>query len=305
MRPVHRLMTTLALTILGCGFNGSALAEESQFSYVYTTDLLPKGAKEVEQWMTWRHQKIAGQYDQVEGKTEVEYGVSDRLQVALYANYSWTRAFHNGPLGATTPPEQFADKDTGPDEHFRTARLVGVSGEVIYRVLSPYTDGIGLALYAEPTIGSEFRELETKLVLQKNFLDDRLITALNFTYAPEWRYLQDPVNPLTKSWQEETDINLNVAVSYRFAPKWSAGFEFLNEHEYNSYRFTKQSNNGYYFGPTLHYGGKDFFLTATLLEQLPWATPHSDTVEGSLVGGRIYDNDYEKYRLRIKAGFYF
>ncbi|WP_230677086.1 glutathione S-transferase C-terminal domain-containing protein [Ralstonia solanacearum] len=140
-----------------------AHAEESQFAYVYTTDLLPKGAKEIEQWMTWRHQKIGGYYDQVEGRTEVEYGLTDRLQVALYGNYAWARAYHNGPYGATTPPEQFADKDVDPDARWSDKRFVGVSAEAIYRVLSPYTDGVGLAFYVEPTIGPQFKELETKV----------------------------------------------------------------------------------------------------------------------------------------------
>ncbi|MFP3889746.1 DUF6662 family protein [uncultured Ralstonia sp.] len=302
---LRRFWGLLGLAALGLGGMSVAKAEESQFAYVYTTDLLPKGAKEIEQWMTWRHQKIGGAYDQIEGRTEVEYGLTDRLQVALYGNYAWSRAYQNGPFGATTPPEQFADKDVDPNALWTGRRFVGVSGEAIYRVLSPYTDGVGLALYVEPTIGPKFKELETKIILQKNFLDDRLTTAFNFTYAPEWRYLDDTSAVSGKSWQEETDINYNFAVSYRFAPKWSAGVEFVNEHEYNSYRYKNQSNNGYFIGPTLHYGGKNFFVTATFLEQLPWAHAHSDTVDGTLVGGRTFDNDFEKYRVRIKAGYYF
>lgn len=284
----------------------AAHAEESQFAYVYTTDLLPKGQKEVEQWMTWRHQKTGGTFDEIEGRTEVEYGLSDRKQVAAYANYAWAQAYHNGPFRQTTPPEQFADAgNVGPDAHFKSSRLVGLSGEVIYRVLSPYTDGIGLALYAEPTIGSRFMELETKLILQKNFLDDKLITAFNFTYAPEWRHVEADAGSPRRTWQEETDINSNFAVSYRYAANWSAGAEFVNEHEYNSFNFTHESNDGDYFGPTLHYGGKRFFVTATVLTQLPWAKAHEDSVAGAVVGARTFDNDFEKYRLRVKAGFYF
>lgn len=305
MKLVSPLCRLLALTAACWALSFSALAEESQFAFVYTTDLLPKGAKELEQWLTWRHEKIAGYYDQVEGRTELEYGLSDSLQVALYANYAWARAYHNGPYGATTPPEQFSDKVVDPNAPWSDARFVGVSGEAIYRLLSPYIHGVGLALYVEPTVGPSFRELETKIILQKNFLDDRLITAFNFTYAPEWRYLPDPSNAAVRSWQEETDVNLNFAASYRFAAKWSAGFEFVNEHEYNSYNFTHQSNNAYYFGPTIHYGAKQFFVTVTFLEQLPWARAQSDTIPGTLVGGRTFDVDFEKYRLRIKAGFYF
>jgi hypothetical protein len=285
----------------------AASAEESMFAYVYTTDLLPQGAKEVEQWMTWRHQKIAGTYDQIEGRTEFEYGLTDRLQVALYLNYNWTQAYHNGPFGATTPPEQFADFYPGPDDHFNKARLVGVSGEAIYRILSPYTDVFGLALYTEPTVGKNFFEVENKIIVQKNFLDDLLTVAFNFTYAPEFRNLLDPADPTgtATSWQEETDINYALAVSYRFVENWSAGFEFVNEHEYNGFVFNHESNSGYYLGPTLHYGGERFFVTMTALWQMPWATAHSDTVPGALVNGYILDNDFEKFRFRLKAGYTF
>lgn len=284
----------------------AAHAEESQFGYVYTTDLLPKGAKEVEQWATWRHQKVAGKYDEVEGRTEVEYGLTDNLQGALYANYASARAYHNGPDGATTPPEQFADKtNVGADQNWHGKRFVGVSGELIYRALSPYTDPIGLAFYFEPVVGPKFREIESKIILQKNFLDDRLVTAFNATYAPEWRLVDSEKKPGAHTWNAETDINYNFAASYRFAPNWSAGMELVNEHEYNSYHLHHETNSGYFTGPSIHYGGKQYFVTVTALEQLPWATGHGSTVDGAVVGHRDYDNDYEKFRLRVKAGFYF
>lgn len=283
---------------------GAVRAEESQFGFVYTTDLLPKGQQEIEQWATWRHEKIGGQFDQLEGRTEIEYGLSDRLQVALYANYAWAQAYHNGPLGATTPSEQFSTAQPGPDDQFRAAHYIGTSVEAIYRVLSPYTDPVGLALYIEPTSGAQFREVESKVILQKNYFDDQLILACNLTYAPEWRYLPD-YSGIHSNWQEETDVNVNFAASYRFRQNWSAGFEFLNEREYNSYNFTQWTNSGYYFGPSIHFGGKRFFVTAVFLEQLPWATVHGATIPGAVVGGRDFDNDFEKFRVRIKTGFYF
>lgn len=299
------LLATLAAGTLGAGLASTASAEESQFGYVYTTDLLPKGAMEVEQWATWRHQKVAGTFDQLDGRTEFEYGLADNLQVAMYLNYTWAQAYRNGPYGVTTPPEPLSYDNPDPYSHYQASRFVGVSGEVIYRIFSPYTDKIGMAVYVEPTIGAAFRELEAKLILQKNFFDDRLVTAFNATYAPEWRNQHVDDIPGKNAWNYEVDANLGLAASYRFAPDWSAGLEFENEHEYNSYNFTHETNNGYYFGPTIHYGGKRFFITATFLEQLPWASTHSDTVPGAVVGGRVFDNDFEKYRLRIKGGFYF
>jgi hypothetical protein len=285
--------------------SSGALAEESMFAFVYTTDLLPQGGKEIEQWLTWRHKKIDGYYNQLEGRTEFEYGLTDRLQVALYLNYAWSEAFHNGPFGATTPPEQFADFTVGSDDHFSKSRFVGVSSEAIYRILSPYTDAFGLALYTEPTIGKNFFELENKVILQKNLFDDLLTIAFNFTYAPEFRFLPGDDDPTVSNWQEETDVNFSLAMSYRFMANWSAGFEFLNEREYNSFDFSRLSNSGYYLGPTLHYGGERFFVTATALWQMPWATAHTDTVPGALEIGFVLDNDFERFRLRIKAGHTF
>jgi hypothetical protein len=294
----------VALGAIAATIGDHAFAEEAMFGYVYTTDLLPQGGKEVEQWMTWRHQKIGGQYDQIENRTEFEYGLTDRLQLGLYANYNWTQAFHNGPFGATTPPEQFSDFSVDPDDHFNAARFVGISGEVIYRVLSPYTDAFGLALYTEPTIGQNFREIESRIIFQKNLFDDLLTLAFNFTYAPEWRHLLND-DGVSTSWQEETDVNFGFAASYRFIENWSVGLEFLNEREFNSFAFNHESNSGYYLGPVVHYGGERLFATATALWQVPWAGAHTDTVPGALVDGYILDNDFEKFRLRIKLGYTF
>ncbi len=171
-------------------------------------------------------------------------------------------------------------------------------------MLSPYTDAFGLALYTEPTIGQNFREIESRIIFQKNFFDDLLTLAFNFTYAPEWRHLLND-DGVAASWQEETDVNLGFAASYRFIENWSAGVEFLNEREFNSFALNHESNSGYYLGPVIHYGGERLFVTATALWQVPWAGAHTDTVHGALVGGYILDNDFEKFRLRIKLGYTF
>jgi len=283
----------------------SAFAAEDQFSFTYTTDLLPKHQWEIEQQTTWRFTKAYGTFDEFQNVTELEYGVNDRFQMSLGINWDWTHAFQNGPFAQTTPPEQFADETPGPNDHFSAARLEGISLEMIYRLLSPYTDPVGLAILLEPIRGPFFKELEGKIILHKNFADDRGTVAFNMTYAPEWRYLPND-DGTSRSWQEETDVNFNLAASYRFAPSWSAGAEFLNEHEYgSSYNFTNEFNNGYFFGPTLHYGGKKFFVTATFVRQLPWATLHVGTIPGGLVNGYVNDNDFEKYRLRVKFAYYF
>lgn len=307
IQSARRVCAAVAVCLLA-GLSGAARADEPVFGFVYTTDLLPKGQKEVEQWLTWRHQKAGGRYDQLENRTEFSYGATDDFQISGYANYNWTRAFHNGPDGTTTPPEQFSDYHTGPDDHFNATRFVGVSFEGIYRILSPYTDPVGLAVLLEPTIGPNFKELEARVIFQKNFLDDRLITAANLTWAPELRHI--PADPATGEMPSnpniETDINFGVGVSYRFAPNWSFGWEFQNEREVNDYAVFSRRHwmgDAYYTGPTIHYGGEKFFVTLTAWEQLPIGKNYTDP--SVIVGGRDYDVDFEKFRTRLKVGFYF
>ncbi len=244
MNSKSGILLLLALSLVP--LTRPVLAAESQFAFVYTTDLLPKGEKEIEQWATWRHQKIGGSYDLLEGKTAYEYGLNDDVQVALYASYAWTHANRNGPGGATTPAEQFGYDSPGPTDNYSATRFIGLSFEEIWRLYSPYTNPVGVALYMEPTVGSKFLELETRLILQKNFLDDTLVFGFNFTYAPEFRQLPNDDGTTGERWQEEADINFTLAGSYRFAPNLSAGFEFLNEREYAALDFSNLANNGYF-----------------------------------------------------------
>jgi Family of unknown function (DUF6662) len=296
---IGSLLTTLLMTAPVPG-GSEALADEPLFGFLYTTDTLPQGQKEVEQWMTWRHGKAHGYYDQLENRTEFSYGVTDAFQLSGYLNYNWTRAYHNAVDGTTTLPEQFSDYNVSPNDHFSGGRFIGVSLEGIYRVLSPYEDPIGLAFYLEPTVGTNFDEIEGRTIFQKDFLDDRLVTDLNLTWAPEFR---PPVRPVG---DVETDINWGVGASYRFVPRWYFGWEFQNEREMNGLSFFNRSswtNDAYYTGPVIHYGGEHFFATLSVWNQLPFAYDYANA--GVLYHGRDYDIDFEQFRSRLKVGWYF
>lgn len=278
-----------------------AHADEPLFGYTYTTDTLPQGKYEIEQWSTSRFTKGHGNFWQQENRTEFSYGWNSRLQLSLYQDYDSTAAFHNGPFGATTPGEPFSYDSPDANAHYSNTAYIATDVEAIYRILSPYEHFMGLAVYTEERAGRDFFETENKLLFQKNYRQDRLVLAANFTYAPELR--NDRPGPLTLN---ESDVNASYGVSYRFIPNWSAAFELRNEREFGSWTFwNHEINDAYYLGPSLHYAGKHFFATTTFLEQMPWATTHEDTVPGAIVNGRDYDNDFEKYRVRVKVGWYF
>src|SRR4051794_7477848 len=149
-------------------FASHAFASEAFFGYLYTTETTPGGQWEYEQTQTLRSGKARGTYNAVDLRNEFEYGVTGNFQVALYINSSY--------LNSTN---QYDPEDVSADlPNHNAFNVNGVSVEMLYRVLSPYKDPIGLAFYLEPEVAIRDRmtgedkierSLEGRLILQKNF----------------------------------------------------------------------------------------------------------------------------------------
>jgi hypothetical protein len=174
-----------------------ARADEAIFAWTYTTDLLPKDRWEFEQWMTARWEKEHGTYNVFDFREELEYGVTDNFQVALYLNHHYVDASDHIPVADPAHPKKLLPgvfETGGEDVHagydpatpFDSYHFQSVSFEANYRLLSPYRDPIGLALYFEPAVGDQETELEWKVLLQKNWLEDRFVWALNINYELEF-----------------------------------------------------------------------------------------------------------------------
>ena len=219
-------------------------------------------------------------YYRLQGRTELEYGVSDRFQVALYASYSRTKIVPNGPGAPGSPENSFL--------------FDGISGEAIYQVLNPYTAPVGLALYFEPSIGRGTRALEFKALLQKNLLEDRLILAANLNLEYEWE--RD-----AGVWEHGSALEFYLGASYRFAPGWFGGLEFLNENAYSGHILSGASaqTSAFYFGPTLHYASQGWWATLAFLPQLPIA---GNPGGGAGAVSHGYVTEEERMRMRLRIG---
>ena len=274
------------IALVGVALLGGVLparADETPFASIYTTEMMLQGAMEIEQWLTWTNSKPDERFDEVEGRTEIEYGVTNKFLLSLYANYRRTKIV---PLGPGAPD--------GPED---TTRFTGFSAEAIYQVLNPYTDPFGFALYLEPAIGAGERALEAKLLFQKNFLDDRLVFAANINIEYVWAH-----DVAAGILDHETALEFYLGASYRFAPGWFGGVEFLNENGYSGHLLFDDAHaetNAFYFGPALHYAAQGWWATLAVYEQLPWAgNPAHDPgaiSHGLLVGA-------ERLRLRFRVG---
>jgi len=273
-----------------------ARADETPFGYVYTTDSLPKGHWEYEQWNTVRTGKPKGTYTSLDILNEAEYGFTDTFSGSFYLHSSLLHT-HNA-LNPDDPTETL-DNQTNFD-------LNGISVELKKRLLSPYKDPIGLTVYAEPELGVREaltgenvieRAIELKLIMDKHFIDDRLIVASNIVFEPEWERNGDVRD-------KELQNEYSVGASYLIHPGWFAGVEMLNRRLFGRQSFGRQEASAWFLGPSLHFAQKEWWTTLTVLPQIV-GNPHSLGLDAN--GNPVSDasrtlGEYEKMEIRLRIG---
>lgn len=251
-------------------------ADDQPFLTVYTTDIDTQYEKEIEQSLYWNTQKPHRAFNGWLSRTEFEYGVTDDFQLSAYLNYEWERS-HPHPTG-------------GPEE---TWHATSVSGEAIYRFLNPYFDPIGLAVYFEPTFGDNVRELEAKLLLQKNFFNDNLRLAANINFEDTWE--RD-----VGVWDKGSAVEFFAGAAYNITPEFSVGAEFNNENDYAGlFGSNRLATNAYYLGPTVEYIAAPFIVRFGVQFQMPWSSDHTGE-PGAVLHG--YLTDAERIRLGLRIG---
>lgn len=279
----------------------SAQADENLLNYVKGAEVQPKNTWELYQWITRRSDKGTGHYTAWDFQTELEYGVTDRLAVALYLNGQ-----------AIDTKGILVDAYIPKDMNYGYA-FSGVAAAFKYNFLSPFKDGIGISLYAEPIIATKdphsgqdkrMYSFESSLLLQKNFLDDTLVWLTNIglesTYArraavenlpPDFEW---PVVP-----EMEIEPTLSVGFSKRFASNWYGGAEAQYQSEFETE--VGRERWSLFAGPTLHYGARKWWATLTWFPQLRGG--------GEQVPGQNNPNlqlvEKTKQEWRLKIGFNF
>lgn len=246
---------------------GQATAGEGAFGWIYTLDLQPKGTLEFEQRLQLNHRQQVGKYDVWIGRTELEYGLTNDLQIAAYLNsYDANINQNYTNPGACTSRATCSSGFPVPASHdsaapFKEYGIDGASFELIYRITNPVVSPVGVGLYFEPTIGKLKNEIEARLLLQSNFLDDKLVLASNIVFANEQlKFLGEGNTP-------ESMLDLLVGASYRFAPKWFAGMEARYHNDYAKYNLKEQTQRALFVGPNLHYAAKEWWFTAAWRHQ--------------------------------------
>lgn len=228
MKPAQSLLTLL-LTLAAA--LPSASAGDRRYSYLYETSTMPKGDVEFEHWFTWSGYDSKDRFD---FRHEIEFGVTDHLQLGLYlANWRYERMNGRGETA------------------FKTSAL-----EAIYNLADPHNAPIGAAIYGEVSLGDKELGIETKLLLEKNFGPVNL--TYNFKLEAEWEGSQ-----LSDLDEDLGEFGNYLGASYQFSPSLTAGVELVHEWESEHWQF--RSEDELFLGPNLCWRKGDFSLVATAL----------------------------------------
>ncbi len=258
-------------------------ADEHLFGRTLGAETLPEGKSELYQFVTMRWGKDSGKYQGWDTDTEFEYGVSDLLTVGVDVIQHYFHVRNNEELGDLTG-YQFG----------------GLEFSAKYRILSPFKDPIGLAFRFETGYLSHddvggFPQQEIlaspEILIQKNFLDDTLVLAVNL--GVEWAWGKQPA----EEYNKEVSFDGALGLSYRFAPNWFIGAEGRIRSEYPLFDLGFHEHTVVFLGPALHYGSEKWWGT------LSW---------GYQVWGRGVDEPHGKSfaeeaqnEVRLKLGLNF
>ena len=152
----------------------------------------------------------------------------------------------------------------GSDTYHRTS-LDGGSLEAIWRLSNPVTAPVGVGLYLEPTWGKLEDSIEVRLLLQSNFLDDRMVLAVNLVYEPE-KEKYDDAGIIRNSIGD-----VLYGASYRIAPRWMTGIEGRLHTDHDGYYWNKRTQIANFVGPTVHYAAQKWWGDRRVASPAQWS----------------------------------
>lgn len=269
----------LCVLILWISLGAPARADDQPFLTLYMTDIDSQGAREAEQLLGWKTGKTNASYNDFLSRSEVEYGITDNLQGSVYISYERDRTRTR----------------VGPSE---TDNSVGVSGELIWRLLNSDFDPIGFALYFEPSWSTDERAIESRILLQKNFLNDALRWAINVNFEDDW-------DRETNGWERNSAVEFDTGVAYALTSRLNAGVELDNERAFEGLVMggaSREQASAFFLGPTIDYEPLPWKITLGAQAQLPWAMSPAGN-PGAVMGG--FEARAERFRAAFRVSLDF
>lgn len=288
----------LALSILAGA--RSVRADEVLFGFVKGAEPMPRHAQELYLTTTIREGKGAGSYKGINSEVEYEVGVTDRFTVgaALKAQSIKTSGL-------------LIDAYIPKDESYGT-RFSGAEAYMKFNFLSAAKDAVGLSLYTaidfstlDPHSGQdkETASLEQMLLLQKYFMDGRMIWVGNFGVESTMakRFAIDGL-PAGFEWPTDPEMEIELlfgtGLSYRVIPNWYLGAEAFYEEEHETE--VGRERWSWFAGPSLHYGSRKWWATFTWFNQFKGG---GEKFAGQPNHLHLIEKTENEYRVKVGYNF--
>ena len=248
-------------------------AQDRVFTYTYQSGVLNKGQREIELWNTYSTGKTEF-FNRLENRTEFEIGLGHRLQTSIYLNLTTETNGVDNPSGGKS---------------LETENQISISNEWKYKLLDAVADPVGVALYGEVGIGTQEKELEAKLIVDKKFDKFTLATNAVFELEKEVGVVSDVIE-----WATEHKAELNIGLAYSLSPK----FQITTEHAFRNVFIDGQlKHSALYSGVGLSYAMDNFWINLT-------AMPQVKGFKGT-AGNSLNLSEYEKMQYRVLVSFAF
>jgi len=250
----------------------SVQAQDRYFAHTYNSNVLPKGAFDIELWHTSRFGHEGQYFHAQDQRMEFEVGLGGNVQTAFYFN-RYQKSFSDAQNEIVHSNE------------------IGFSNEWKWRVSNPASK-LGVALYGELGVKGDELELETKLILDRSFGKNML--AFNAVYEVETEAERE--NGENEFEIEATPLEFDLAYMRNFSTAFGAGIEVVNRNEIAKGRW---NNSVLYAGPSLNYRGDRWFLIASYLPQLQNLHKTAEFPNNKVL------NERERAEARVLVGFSF
>lgn len=239
------LRSTLAAAFAFIAASVPALADDAPFLNTDPASVVAKGDTAVQQWLSWAHGQSGTSFNAFESLTEFDYGLTDRIQLALTVSNVWTR------VKAPGSPAEVSD-------------FPGLAAEVIIVALPTDTSPIGVAFAVDPAIDSTSHGIAGRVLLTKYILGFENVLNINF----EDNWSKDD----NGHWQGQGAVSFNYGIARALDKHWTLGLEFGNQFTFS--RLVTDvafANFGttLFLGPSLQYDSGSWVVTAGLQLQLP------------------------------------
>lgn len=221
----------------------SAQAQDRNFARTYQTNVLPKGAIDLEFWHTSRFGHKDQFFNAQDQRMEVEFGLGKNWQTSFYFN-RYQKRYSTTNEGTTVSNE------------------VGFSNEWKVKLSDPSANKVGLALYGEWGLkGGDELELETKVILDK--IIGKHLFAFNgvYEFEKEFEWEDGKIN----SGNYEMPVEFDFAYMYNASKIFGVGFEIRNHNEITKGEGWEHSV--LFGGPTLNFRSNRWFVIANYLPQ--------------------------------------